>query len=114
MKLLFIITKGIEKAGSALRALQLAAVTADLGHHVEVFLFDEAVHWAQGIEAADGETLEHYLDMLQADKHPVMVCKSCLAKRRIAKDSLIAGTVVVEMPQIAAKLADPDYKVFTF
>jgi sulfur relay (sulfurtransferase) complex TusBCD TusD component (DsrE family) len=52
MKLFFIITKALEKAGSAIRALQIAALTADQGTHVEVFLMDEAVHWAKGIKAS--------------------------------------------------------------
>jgi uncharacterized protein involved in oxidation of intracellular sulfur len=55
MKLLFIITKGLEKSSSAMRAIQIAALTAEQGNHVEVFLIDEAVHWAQGVKAADGE-----------------------------------------------------------
>jgi uncharacterized protein involved in oxidation of intracellular sulfur len=55
MKFLFIITKGMEKSGSALRAMQIAALTAEQGNHVEVFLIDEAVQRAQGIKAANGE-----------------------------------------------------------
>jgi sulfur relay (sulfurtransferase) complex TusBCD TusD component (DsrE family) len=54
MKLLFIITKGLEKSGSAIRAMQIAALTAEQGNHVEVFLIDEAVQWARGIKAANG------------------------------------------------------------
>ena len=57
MKLLFIITKGLEKSGSAIRAMQIAALTAEQGNHVEVFLIDEAVQWARGIKAANGEGL---------------------------------------------------------
>lgn len=50
MKLLFVITKGLEKSGSAIRAMQFATLAAQPGNQVEVFLSDEAVHWAQGIK----------------------------------------------------------------
>ncbi len=114
MKFLFVITKGLEKAGSAIRAIQIAAMTADQGNHVEIFLLDEAVHWAQGIRAANGESLKDYTDMLKSSEHPIMVCKSCAAKRLITHESLIEGTVFVEMPLLVEKITNPDYKVFTF
>jgi hypothetical protein len=57
MKLLFIITKGLEKSGSAIRALQIAALSASQGNHKEVFLIGEAVQWGRGIKAANGEGL---------------------------------------------------------
>ena len=91
MKLLFIITKGLEKSGSAIRALQIAALTAEQGNHVEVFLIDEAVQWARGIKAANGEGLSDYLEMLKSREHPVLVCKSCAEKRLITQDDLIEG-----------------------
>ena len=37
MKLLFVITKGLEKSGSAIRAMQFAALAAQQGNQVEVF-----------------------------------------------------------------------------
>jgi sulfur relay (sulfurtransferase) complex TusBCD TusD component (DsrE family) len=114
MKLLFIITKGLEKSGSAIRALQIAALTAERGNHVEVFLIDEAVHWAQGIKAAYGECLNDYLEMLKSREHPVLVCKSCAEKRFITQDNLIEGTVIAPMPLLVEKIASPDYKVLTF
>ena len=114
MKLLFIITKGLEKSGSAIRAMQVAALTASQGNHVEVFLMDEAVQWARGIEAANGEGLGDYLEMLKSREHPVLVCKSCAKKRLITQDDLIEGAVIAAMPQLAEKLASPDYKVITF
>ena len=114
MKILFIITKGMEKSVSAIRALQIAAVTADQGNQVEVFLMDEAVHWAQGIRAAYGEGLSDYLDMLNTDVNPVLVCQSCAEKRLITQDDLIPGTTLATMPQLAEKIASPDYKVLTF
>jgi sulfur relay (sulfurtransferase) complex TusBCD TusD component (DsrE family) len=114
MKILFIITKGLEKSGSAVRTLQLAALTATQGNHVEVFLMDEAVHWAQGIKAASGETLNDYREMLNYGEHPVLVCKSCAEKRLIAQADLIEGTVITPMPVLVEKVASPDYKVLTF
>jgi sulfur relay (sulfurtransferase) complex TusBCD TusD component (DsrE family) len=114
MKLLFIITKGLEKSGSAIRAMQIAALTSEQGNHVEVFLIDEAVHWAKGIKAAYGESLSDYMDMLKSREHPVMVCKSCAEKRLITADDLIAGAIIVPMPVLVEKIASPDYKVLTF
>jgi sulfur relay (sulfurtransferase) complex TusBCD TusD component (DsrE family) len=114
VKLLFIITKGIEKSGSAIRAMQIAALTAEQGNHVEVFLLDEAVQWAKGIRAASGESLSDYMEMLNTRKHPVLVCKSCAEKRLITQDDLIEGTVIATMPLLVTKITSPDYKVLTF
>jgi uncharacterized protein involved in oxidation of intracellular sulfur len=114
MKFLFIITKGLEKAGSAIRAMQIAAMTAEQGNYVEVFLLDEAVHWAKGIKGAYGESLGDYMEMLKSSDHPVLVCKSCAEKRLISQDDLIAGTVIVPMPLLVQKLSSPEYKVLTF
>lgn len=114
MKLLFIITKGVEKSGSAIRALQFAALAAQQGNHVEVFLIDEAVHWAQGIKAAYGEGLSDYLDMLNTRTCPIHVCKPCAEKRLIKQDDLIEGTVISPAPLLVEMMASPDYKVFTF
>ena len=114
MKLLFIITKGLEKSGSAIRALQIAAMTSEQGNQVEVFLIDEAVHWAQGIKGAYGESLSDYLEMLKSREHPVLVCKSCAEKRLITQDDLVEGAVIAPMPLLVQKLSSPDYKVLTF
>jgi len=114
MKLLFIITKGLEKASSAMRVIQIAALTAEQGNHVEVFLLDEAVHWARGLRGAYGESLSNYMRMLKSHERPILVCKSCAEKRLIGQDDLIEGTVIATMPSLAEKLASPDYKVFTF
>ena len=114
MKFLFIITKGLEKSVSAIRAIQIAAMTAEKGNHVEVFLLDEAVHWAQGIKAAYGEGLSDYLDMLDSRTCPIHVCKPCAEKRLIKQEDLIEGAVITPMPALVQKLASPDYKVLTF
>jgi len=114
MKLLFVITKGLEKSGSAIRAMQFAALAAEQGNHVEIFLIDEAVHWARGIRAAYGEGLSDYLDMLKSHERPVQVCKPCAEKRLITQDDLIEGTIIVSAPLLVEKMASPDYKVLTF
>jgi sulfur relay (sulfurtransferase) complex TusBCD TusD component (DsrE family) len=98
VKLLFIISKGVEKSGSAIRAMQFAALAAQQGNHVEVFLIDEAVHWAQGIKAAYGEGLSDYLDMLNSRACPIHVCKPCAERRLIKQDDLIEGTVISPAP----------------
>ena len=113
MKLLFIITKGLEKSGAAIRALQIAALTATQGHHVEVFLLDEAVQWARGVKAGC-ESLLDYMEMLNTSENPVQVCTACVEKRLISQEDLMEGTVLVTMPTLAEKIASPDYKVLTF
>ncbi|MGD0217696.1 MAG: DsrE family protein [Desulfobaccales bacterium] len=114
MKLLFVISKGLEKSGSAIRARQFATLAAQPGNQVEVFLIDEAVHWAQGIKAAYGECLSDYLDMLESREHPVHVCKPCAARRLISQDDLIEGTVISPEPLLVEMMASPDYQVLTF
>jgi|UniRef100_A0A7V6DNW0 sulfur relay (sulfurtransferase) complex TusBCD TusD component (DsrE family) len=114
MKLLFLITKGVEDAIGAVRTIQLAALTSEQGHHVEVFLLGEAVQWARGITVFGHEGLAAYLDMLKSTDHPVMVCMSCAEKRLIAREDLMEGTVLTPMPVLAEKIASPDYKVITF
>ena len=42
-KFLFIMTKGFEKAGGAVRAMQFASIMAGQGHHVEVFLIERTL-----------------------------------------------------------------------
>jgi sulfur relay (sulfurtransferase) complex TusBCD TusD component (DsrE family) len=113
MKLLFIITKGLEKSGSAIRAMQIAALTTAQGNHVEVFLMDEAVQWARGIKAV-GESLLDYMEMLNTRERPILVCQSCAEKRLITQDDLIEGTVLATMPTLVEKIASPDYKILTF
>jgi sulfur relay (sulfurtransferase) complex TusBCD TusD component (DsrE family) len=113
MKLLFIITKGLEKSGSAIRAMQIAALTASQGNQVEVFLLDEAVHWARGIKAG-GEGLSDYMDMLNTRENPVLVCTACAEKRLITRDDLMEGTAMATMPTLVEKIANPDYKILTF
>jgi uncharacterized protein involved in oxidation of intracellular sulfur len=114
VKLLFIISKGLEKAGSAIRAMQFAALAAQQGSQVEVFLIDEAVHWAQGMRAAHGEGLTDYIDLLSTPENPIRVCQPCAEKRLISQDKLIPGTVISPVPLLVEKMARPEYKVFTF
>ncbi len=119
MKLLFIITKGLEKSGSATRAMQFASLAAQKGNDVEVFLIDEAVHWAQvgmaeGIRASTGESLKDFLDLLASHNHPLHVCKACADKRLISPDDLIAGAKISPAPVLVDMMVSPDYKVFTF
>jgi len=119
MKLLFIISKGLEKSGGATRAMQFASLAAQQGNHVEVFLIDDAVHWAQvgmaeGIRATTGESLKDFLDLLASREHPIHVCKACADKRLISPDDLIDGALLSPAPVVVEMMASPDYKVFTF
>jgi sulfur relay (sulfurtransferase) complex TusBCD TusD component (DsrE family) len=114
VKLLFIISKGVEKSGSAIRAMQFAALAAQQGNHVEVFLIDEAVHWAQGIKAAYGEGLSDYLDILNSGTCHVHICRPCAERRLIKEENLIEGTAIASVPLLVEMMASPDVKVFTF
>ena len=118
-KLLFILSKGFEKSGGATRAMQFASIAAEQGHHVDVFLIDDAVHWAQlsmaeGIRSSTGEYLKEFLDNLIAKKAPIHVCKACADKRLISPDELIEGSQISGAADLVKMMADPDYKVFTF
>jgi uncharacterized protein involved in oxidation of intracellular sulfur len=119
MKLLFVISKGLEKSGGATRALQFASIAAEKGHHVEVFLIDEAVHWAQvgmaeGIRASTGEAMRDFLDKLISHKNIIHVCKACADKRLISPDDLVSGSELSPAPVLVDMMVNPEYKVFTF
>jgi sulfur relay (sulfurtransferase) complex TusBCD TusD component (DsrE family) len=118
-KLLFVLSKGFEKAGGATRAMQFAAIAAEQGHPVEVFLIDDAIHWAQvgmaeGIRSTTGEHLKDMLDKLIAHQCPLHVCKACADKRLIGPDELIPGAKISTATDLVKMLGSPDYKVFTF
>ncbi len=118
-KFLFIMSKGFEKSGGATRAMQFAAMTADEGHAVEVFLIDDAIHWAQlgmaeGIRSSTGEHMKDLLDQLIQYKTPIHVCKACADKRLVSPDDLIQGAVISGAPLLVRMMTDPEYKVFTF
>jgi uncharacterized protein involved in oxidation of intracellular sulfur len=118
-KLLFVLSKGLEKSGGATRALQFAGIAAESGNEVEVFLIDDAIHWAQigmadGIYAPTGEKMKDFLDKLIQHRAPIYVCKACADKRLIGPDDIIEGAEIAGAPVLVAKMADPDYKVITF
>lgn len=118
-KLLFVISKGMEKAGGATRSFQFAAIAAEGGNRVEIFLIDDAIHWAQvgmaeGIYAPTGEKMKDFLDRLIELGCPIYVCKACADKRLIGPDDLIAGSEIAGAPVLVGKMADPSYKVLTF
>ncbi len=118
-KLLFILSKGFEKSGGATRAVQLAAIAAEQGAQVELFLIDDAIHWAQlgmaeGIRSSTGEHMKDLLDQLMAAGSPIYVCKACADKRLVSPDELIAGASIEGASVLVGKMTDSDYKVFTF
>ncbi len=118
-KLLFILSKGFEKSGGATRAVQFAAIAAQQGEHVEVFLIDDAIHWAQvgmaeGIRSSTGEHMKDLLDELVAKKSTVHVCKACADKRLVSPEDLIDGAQISSGGELVTMMASPDYKVFTF
>jgi len=118
-KCLFIISKGFEKAGGATRAIQFASIAAERGHEVEVFLIDDAIHWAQlgmaeGIRSSTGEHMKDLLDQLIAKKTPIHVCKACADKRLVSPDECIEGSKISGAPVLVDLMTNPEYKVFTF
>lgn len=118
-KYLFILSKGFEKSGAATRALQFASIAAERGKHVEVFLIDDAIHWAQlgmaeGIRASTGEHMKDLLDGLIKRKTPIHVCKACADKRLVSPDDCVEGSVISGAPVLVDMMIDPAYKVFTF
>jgi uncharacterized protein involved in oxidation of intracellular sulfur len=118
-KFLFILSKGFEKSGGATRAVQLAAIASQKGHEVEVFLIDDAIHWAQlgmaeGIRSSTGEHMKELLDQLIAGKRTIHVCKACADKRLVSPDELIEGAIISGAAVLVDKMTDPAYKVFTF
>jgi sulfur relay (sulfurtransferase) complex TusBCD TusD component (DsrE family) len=110
-KLLFIISKGFEKAGGATRAIQFAAIATEQGHEVEVWA---QLGMAEGIRSTTGEHMKDLLDKLIETKTPIHVCKACADKRLVSPDELIEGAVISPGPALVERMASPDYKVFTF
>lgn len=118
-KMLFIMSKGFETAGGATRAMQFAAIAAQENHEVEVFLIDDAIHWAQfgmaeGIRSSTGEHMKDLLDQLIKRKTTIHVCKACADKRLVSPEDLIEGAVISGAPVLVKMMTDPNYKVFTF
>jgi len=118
-KMLFVISKGFEKSGGATRSVQLASIAAENGSQVEMFLIDDAIHWAQlgmaeGIRSSTGEHMKDLLDKLMEAGSPIYVCKACADKRLVSPDDLINGAVIEGAGGLVAKMTDPQYKVFTF
>ena len=79
--MLFIISKGLEKAGGATRAFQFAKIAKEQGHNVKVFLIDDAIHWAQfgmadTAKALTGEEMKPFIDFLSESGAPIYACKA--------------------------------------
>lgn len=118
-KLLFLMSKGFEKSGGAARAMQFAAMSAEAGNHVEVFLIDDAIVWAQvgmaeGIRTSTGEEMKELLERLVARKCPIHVCKACIERRMVLPDELIDGSQVSTSTLLVERMGDPEFKVLTF
>ena len=80
-KLLFVISKGFEKAGGATRAFQFAKVAKEQGQDVKVFLVDDAVAWTQfgmadSAKALTGEEMKPLIDYLLENKAEITACKA--------------------------------------
>ena len=118
-KFLFVISKGFEKSGAATRAMQFVSLAVEKGKEVEVFLIDDAIHWAQlgmaeGIRSSTGEHMKDLLDQISKSGAPIYVCKACADKRLVSPDELVANSELAGAPVLVDKMIDPAYKVFTF
>ncbi len=118
-KLLFIIQKGFEKSGGATRAFQFAALAAEQGSEVDVFLVDDASHWgqagmAEGVYSSTGEHMKDLIERLLARRAQIHVCKACLDRRLISPNDLIEGVRIGTASDLVALLINPLYKVITF
>lgn len=118
-KMIFVLSKGFEKSGGATRAVQFASLAAEQGNPVELFLIDDAIHWAQlgmaeGIRSSTGEHMKDLLDSLTKTGAPICVCKACADKRLVSPDELINGAEVVGGPELVKRMAVPENKVLVF
>lgn len=118
-KYLFVISKGFEKSGGAVRAMQFATIAAERDLHVEVFLIDDAIHWAQlgmaeGIRSSTGEHMKELLDKLIVHRTPIHVCKACADKRLVSPDECIEGSFISGASVLVDMMTDPEFKVFIF
>lgn len=99
--------------------MQFAAMTADQGYHVEIFLIDDAIHWAQvgmaeGIRSSTGEHMKDLLDIMVKRETPIHVCKACADKRLVSPEDLISGAKISTSADLVKMMVNPDYKVFNF
>lgn len=118
-KLIYVVSLGLDRSGSATRAVQFAALSAEKGAKVEVVLIDDAVHWAQfgmaeGIRTTTGEQMTEMIKKLVDNGGYLHVCKACADKRLIGPDDIIDGSGITDGPVIVDLLASPTTKVLTF
>ncbi|MGQ9919881.1 MAG: DsrE family protein [Desulfobacca sp.] len=117
--LLFIVTKGFDNAGLAVRAIQFASIAAENGHHVEIFLIEDGVYWSQlgmssGVYSVTGDHMQTFVDKLVQAKAVVHVCKPCAEKRLISPDDFIPIAKLSSGSDLVGLIADPSFKVLTF
>lgn len=98
--------------------MQFASIAVDQGHAVELFLIDDAIHWAQlgiaeGIRSTTGKHMKDLLEVLVKHWAPIHVCKACADKCVIGPDDIITGAVISSGPKLVGIMTSPDYKVFT-
>jgi len=80
-KMLFIISKGFEKAGAATRAFQFDKIDREKDHKVKVFLVDDAISWAQfgmaeTARALTGEEMKPLIDFMLKNDAEIIACKA--------------------------------------
>ena len=103
-------------------ALVLSNQVAGKGRRVDLLLCGPAgdVALATPPEAATetitptGMTVRSLLEALMAKGATVEVCAIYLPNRTLQADALMPGVGVAKPPMVAAKMADPAFKLFTF
>jgi uncharacterized protein involved in oxidation of intracellular sulfur len=118
-KFVYVVSAGFERVGTAVRGISFASKAAAKGHHVEVFLLDDAVIWAQlgmgeWVYAVTGEHMKDLLDVLIENKTPIHVCQACADKRLIPVDECIEGAKMSSSAVLADMMTDAEVKVFIF
>ncbi len=89
----FIINSGPDNPTKATRAMMFASRAAEEGHEVSIFLVDDAVYLtnldlAEKLQAATGDTMMQYLQVVLDKKIPVNVCLPCAKTRKISEADL--------------------------
>lgn len=116
-KYLFVLTKGPDDPGRALRCLELAKMAVMKGHAVNVFLMDEAVRYACLADdcratASGQEEVASLVRFLRKAKADLLVCRRS-ATGRLDDDRRLPGGVSLAHEMTMLDLAE-EAKTFVF
>jgi len=77
-KFLFVLSRGLEDPARGTRTFQFARVAREKGHEVNIFLVEDAVHYAvvgmaDNVRSVTGDEARNHLDFLQENNVPFYV-----------------------------------------